>query len=279
MIRHPTLLVLALAVFAGLLGAQSGPPDGVPDLSGTWTGKLKIRAWDQSPSDDDTSKGNVPVRIDISQNAADITFRIYVEGDEGTREFVLAGQIGQGNAWAVLEGPDPIMMLSAHLKKNKLKGTLLVYEDFTVAESTFTVTPDTFSPVMPVPGAPSGSQDGLPGISGPWTGKHKWTGYAMYDPGKGEKSKEKGKNAIDIDVGQTGSTISLLYTVRTDEGDEILNLTGAHGNGHFYALGLHPKGGPVFLVGHVKKNKLTGRAITTFDSAVLEAKFTVKRPK
>lgn len=278
MLRNPTLLTIALVILAGLVVAQD-PPDGTPDISGTWLGTMKARSWDQSPSDDDSGKAKVPVRIDVTQNGADVTFRIYIESDEGTREFVLDGQIGQGNAWAVLGGPDPIMMLSAQLKKNKLKGKVLVYEDFTVAETTFSVKPGAFTQVTPVPGTPSGSQDGLPDISGSWTGKHKWTGYAMYDRGPGEKTKAKGKEKISLDVGQMGNSITVLYTVHSDEGDEVLTLTGAHGNGHFYALGFHPQGGPIFAVGHVKKKKLTGQVITTFDSAVFEAKFSVKRPK
>jgi len=278
MARQHLSFVVILLVFAGLVGAQNGPPDGTPDLTGTWVGSIKAKAWDQHANADDFGKGKVPIRMDITQQGADITFRLIFEDDGEEREWEASGQIGNGNAWAITKGPDPIVMLTAHVKKKKIKGIMVIADDHTVAEAKFTVRPSTFSPVNPLPDDVSGFHDGLPPLGGAWSGKHKWTGYAMYTPEPGEKSKGKAKDGIRLDFSQIGSSITILYTVLVDGGPEQFTLTGEHGNGHFYALGAHPQGGPMFIIGHVKKKKIKGQGIVTFDSIVLEFKFTVKPP-
>jgi hypothetical protein len=120
----------------------------------------------------------------------------------------------------------------------------------------------------------------LKGFLGDWSGTHRWKGYRHYDPGPGEKDKGRGKDSIAISFSQSGGSITADYTVFSDEGPEVVPMTGEHGNGHLWLLGTHPQsGGPVFFIGHVKKRPIKGKGVAILEEGVFEFKFTVKRPK
>jgi hypothetical protein len=279
-----TRILLPLAVFllVGFVGAQGvvPAPDGMPDISGRWVGQLRVKTWDQHPNADDQGRGKAPIQLDILQNGADVTITLSVPTDEGTRQFVMPGKIGHGVFWGLQNKTREIFMIWGRVRGKKLKGFLVLIDDFTVAEAKFTVKRGPGEAKTGVTSTITGFADGLPSVDGDWSGTHRWKGYRHYDPGPGEKDKGRGKDSIAISFSQSGGSITADYTVFSDEGPEVVPMTGEHGNGHLWLLGTHPQsGGPVFFIGHVKKRPIKGKGVAILEEGVFEFKFTVKRPK
>ncbi|MHC4471669.1 MAG: hypothetical protein ACYS99_11965, partial [Planctomycetota bacterium] len=262
----------------GIAGAQNGeappPPDGQPDISGTWIGKLKVKAWDQHASDDDKSRARLPVLIEITQNGEKITLALNFFTDVGPRRFVLTGEVGNGHFWASMNEAAGVMMMSGHVKKNRLKGKAVVAEDFTVVEVKYSVKRGAGEALEHVAVTPSGSADGDPSIAGSWAGKHKWKAWYQYVPTDDSSRVGKGKDGIGVSVLQDGGNVHLTYVV---DGGDAVPLSGEHGNGHFWAIGDHPRGGPMMMVGHVKKGRIKGVGVTVFDGALFEFKYKLRQ--
>ncbi|MEN8148670.1 MAG: hypothetical protein ABFS86_02535 [Planctomycetota bacterium] len=123
------------------------------------------------------------------------------------------------------------------------------------------------------------SPDGTPDISGIWVGKLK---YANHDQTGTHTKPDKGRQPIELDIGQEGPNILVGVTVTTGDGPISFDLEGLIGNGHFWVKSTEV-GLEMFVVGHVSKNgkKIKATVLGSFlaDAYVSEVKFTVKRPK
>jgi hypothetical protein len=136
-----------LAVLAGLplLAQGIGVPDGQPDISGVWTGKIKYRGWDVSGTRDLRGRGRDPIEATVSLAGGDLACDLIVRPDEDRELWTLRGVHGHGNFWAQgdhspVKGP---MTIYGHVRKNgkrlKGKGIVRLDEDAAIAEVTFTL--------------------------------------------------------------------------------------------------------------------------------------------
>jgi hypothetical protein len=275
-----------LLLLTGLVAAD--PPDGRPGMSGGWLGKLKVKSWDLHASDDDQSKARAPVHIQVDQElfGDDVTMTLYVPDEGGSRAFGLTGKVGNYRVWAVRREPGEVIMLTgrlipvgsiaAHvlgLGKFKLKGRLLVAEDFTVTEAKFVAREREVLTPEVVPGTPGGSADGEPSIAGRWTGTCRFRENLQYEP-PDYKDRSKWKDAVTLDFVQDGGNVDLTMSLL---GGDVIQLAGECGNGHFWAIGDHPQGGPTMVIGHRKKGTAKGVGIMALAEAVRIFKFKVKQ--
>jgi hypothetical protein len=279
--RSHLLLPLACVLIVGLAGAQNGeeppPPDGTPDLSGAWLGKLRVKYWDQHDHKDDKGRGATGVQIDVEQEGSDIQVTLWVPVSGGSRQFVMQGKIGNGQFWALMEEKRVVFLLTGHVKNDRWKGLLVFTDDYNVGQAKLKAKRGEETSQVPVQDTPSGNADGDPSIAGTWSGKHKYKAWTQYARSEGEKGK--GKDEISLEITQLAHTIDVDYTVQGDDGPETIPLVGEHGNGHFWAKGTHPTGGPMMVIGHAKKGAIKGVGNAAFDSAVWEFKFKVKPPQ
>jgi hypothetical protein len=106
--RRRSLAVLACAVLAsaGLARAlaQEPPPDGNPDIHGTWKGRAHAMELHLGGTEKNGVSEPYPITIDVSQTGADVVLDVTISRDEGDLAYRLTGKIGRGRFWA--EGTD-----------------------------------------------------------------------------------------------------------------------------------------------------------------------------
>jgi len=128
------LLVSITVLFAGagVLLSADDEPDGLPDISGTWVGKAKIKGYDMT-GDGDHEKMKVPVTIEILQEGNEIHAQITPE--DGS-PFEMEGLIGDGHFWLASVEDGEVALWVGHVKSKgkKIKGTFLSGEDDYVFE-------------------------------------------------------------------------------------------------------------------------------------------------
>ena len=122
------LAVLALLLAGGLQSIGNGiVPDGTPDISGPWVGKLKFANNDQSGTYDKPDKGRQPIELDIDQMGPSIQILVTVTTLDGPISFELEGLVGNGHFWAKSTEIGLEMFVVGHVSKNgkKIKATVL----------------------------------------------------------------------------------------------------------------------------------------------------------
>jgi hypothetical protein len=136
--RHRTVAVLACAVLAfaasGRALGQEPPPDGTPDIHGTWMGKAHAMEFHLAGTEKNGVSEPYPITIDVSQTGADIVLDVTIKRDEGPLAYRLTGQIGRGRFWA--QGTDAggtgnalVTLGAVNAKGNAMKGTELLLFD------------------------------------------------------------------------------------------------------------------------------------------------------
>jgi hypothetical protein len=136
--RHRTVAVLACAVLAlaglGRAVAQEGPPDGTPDIHGTWKGKAHAMEFHLGGTEKNGVSEPYPITVDVSQTGAAITLDVTISRDEGPLVYRLVGEIGRGRFWA--QGMDVggtgsalVTLGAVSAKGNAMKGTELLLFD------------------------------------------------------------------------------------------------------------------------------------------------------
>ena len=85
--RHRTVAVLACTLLAlaglGRAFAQEPPPDGTPDIHGTWMGKAHAMEFHLSGTEKNGASEPYPITIAVSQTGADIVLDVTISRDEG----------------------------------------------------------------------------------------------------------------------------------------------------------------------------------------------------
>jgi len=130
------LLVVSfsLSVGVGVLLSDIQPgPDGLPDISGTWVGKVKIKGFDMTGYGDH-EKVTMAVTFEIDQEGEEID--ALVTPDDGTDPFEMEGLIGDGHLWLASLGDGGIALMIGHVKNKgkKIKAVFLSGEDDYVFE-------------------------------------------------------------------------------------------------------------------------------------------------
>src|SRR5262245_47844605 len=101
--RHRTVVVLA-CVALGLVGAsrtlaQEAPPDGTPDIHGTWAGKGHATEIHLGGTEKNGSTELYPITLNIAQTGADTTIDVTISRSEGPLAYRLTGKVGRGRFW------------------------------------------------------------------------------------------------------------------------------------------------------------------------------------
>jgi len=135
--HHRTLAVLACAALLAARGhvlAQEPPPDGQPDIHGTWSGKAHATEFHLSGTEKNGVVEPYPITVDIAQAGADITLDVTITRDEGPLVYRLTGKIGRGKLWA--QGTDAggtgnslVALATVNAKGNGMKGSELLLFD------------------------------------------------------------------------------------------------------------------------------------------------------
>jgi len=136
--RRRALVVLA-CVTLGLSGmwpaiAQELPPDGKPDIHGTWSGKAQAIEFHLGGTEANGGAESYPITLDIAQTGADVTLGVTIMRDEGPLTYQLTGKVGRGKFWA--QGTDAagtgnslVAIGGVNAKGNVMKGTQLLLFD------------------------------------------------------------------------------------------------------------------------------------------------------
>ena len=136
--RRRTLVVLA-CVTLGLAGmwraiAQEPPPDGTPDIHGTWSGRAQAIEFHLGGTVKNGGSESYPITLDIAQTGADVTLDVTITRDEGPLAYRLTGKVGRGKFWA--QGTDMagtgnslVAVGSINAKGNVMKSTELLLFD------------------------------------------------------------------------------------------------------------------------------------------------------
>jgi hypothetical protein len=136
--RRRTLAVFT-CVALGLAGmgralAQEAPPDGKPDIHGTWSGRAQAIESHLGGTTKNGSSESYPITVDIAQTGADITLAVTITRDEGPLTFQLRGKVGRGKFWA--QGTDTagtgnslVAVGGVNAKGKVMKGTDLLLFD------------------------------------------------------------------------------------------------------------------------------------------------------
>ena len=136
--RHRILAVSACAALvlagAGHALAQEPPPDGKPDIHGSWMGRARATESHLSGTEKNGVAEPYPITFAIAQTGADITLDVTISRDEGPLVYRLTGKVGRGKFWA--EGTDVggtgnclVALGGVNAKGNTMKGTELLLFD------------------------------------------------------------------------------------------------------------------------------------------------------
>ena len=142
--RRMHLALLAVLVCAGGAAALRSAPvpvaDGLPDISGTWSGKSHVKHTDQSTGGN-VVKISFPIDCTIGQtgNAVTLDITVHVAGG-GTQQLELSGEEGNGIFWASGSDPDtakPVLMVG-RVKQNHISAKGL-FPGVGISEGTFSL--------------------------------------------------------------------------------------------------------------------------------------------
>lgn len=90
---------LLLAAAAGVLLAQEElNPDGLPDMAGTWEGKIRTREYAQFDGGDSGREAE-KIEIEVVQDAEALTATLTYPDDPGAPSLTLYGAVGDGVFW------------------------------------------------------------------------------------------------------------------------------------------------------------------------------------
>ena len=132
---------LALAAAAGLVALHHArAQDGMPDASGSWTGKVSSRFFSMDGAVPD-GHDNADATMTVSQQGNSLSIDLLVNGQGGPQEYYLNGTIGNGQVYASNGNGAFPSLVSCHLSGPdtalRMKGSGITGQAEGVAEFKF----------------------------------------------------------------------------------------------------------------------------------------------
>ena len=134
--RMIVVFVCALLGFPAIRPAlaQESPPDGMPDIHGTWSGKAQAVELHLGGTEKNGETEAYPLTLSVAQSGADITIDVTLMRDEGPLAYRLVGKVGRGRLWG--QGTDIgrtgnalVIEAGVNAKGTVMKGTELLLFD------------------------------------------------------------------------------------------------------------------------------------------------------
>jgi hypothetical protein len=273
--------VAAMLAGAGLALRVARAQDGLPDLTGTWTGATKGK----EASLDPLVKGGTvksSFAAAFAQTGPDLAITLTNAGDPPVD---LAGSVGNGTFWAVSGDPSTPLFIVGHAdrKAGHLKGGVFaggpgraVDAKFMAAKSTVALS--TGSPLLPlrIAAVPAAAPAQAPSIAGAWTGTMSGKFSSLETGGK----PVRGRIPVSLTATVAGDDATLALTLHHDTGDEVIPLSGKSGNGAFWAYN-GDASDPVMFVGSIggkaPRLKLKARGVHAGPAELSEVTLSLKK--
>ena len=270
-----TTKVLTAAAGLVLAMGTTFAQDGLPDLSGAWTGSSKGK---EAPLDPLNPGGpvNSTFTADFVQSGADLSATLT---NEGQSPVGLAGSVGNGSFWVVSADAANPFFIAGHADKKagKLSGGFLAGASDRAVDGKFKAAKSTTAMVAsqlrrPLLSSAILAADPGPGVAGAWTGTMSVRNYSLETGVK----PARGKAAVSLTATATGGDATLTL----DLGKEKVLLSGRAGNGAFWASN-GDAGAPVLILGTISgkspRLKLKARGYFAKANEVSEVTFSLKQ--
>ncbi len=282
--RNLKVLVTGAAAAAMVAGAVlalrvARAQDGLPDLTGTWTGATKGKEASLDPLvEGGTVKSSFTAAF--AQTGPDLAITLTNAGDPPVD---LAGTVGNGIFWAVSGDPStPLLIVGrADGKASHLRGGVFaggpgraVDEKFTAAKSPVLLSIG--DRLLSLRAAAVPAADPAPSIAGAWSGTMSGKFTSLESGGK----PVKGKIPVSLTASVVGDDATLALTLHHDTGDEVIALSGKSGNRAFWAYN-GDASDPVLMVGSVAgkdpRLKLKARGVHAGSTELSEVTLSLKK--